>query len=139
MYLAFEAKLNDKQIWRAVENAALANLHLYELKHTCQLQWAVTQLKPKQTSSRFDNLLFNKASEKIDSGTLNASDFHYIMQGHRNKKSKDFYLKLKKAMIEQKDLLNPKSAGKEAIWANKLVNLFFSFASNRPTKFGVYS
>lgn len=35
LYLAFEAKLNDRQIWRAVENAALANLHLYELKHTC--------------------------------------------------------------------------------------------------------
>jgi hypothetical protein len=37
LHLAFEAKLNDKHIWRAVENAALENLHLYELKHTCQL------------------------------------------------------------------------------------------------------
>lgn len=49
-YLSFESQVNDKAIWRAVENAALENLHLYELKHTCQLQWAVTQMKPKYTS-----------------------------------------------------------------------------------------
>jgi len=35
LYLSFEAKLNDKYIWRAVEAAALDNLHLYELKHSC--------------------------------------------------------------------------------------------------------
>ena len=62
LYLAFNEDLNDKQIWRAVEEAALQNLHLYELKHTCQLQWAVTQQKPKYTSARFDNMLFQIAS-----------------------------------------------------------------------------
>jgi len=35
LHLAFESKVNEKHIWRAVENAALENLHLYELKHTC--------------------------------------------------------------------------------------------------------
>ena len=34
-YLAFKAKLNDKQIWRAVEGAILENFHLYDLRHTC--------------------------------------------------------------------------------------------------------
>jgi len=28
--------------------------------------------------------------------------------------------------------------GEEKRWADDMVNLFFSFASNRPTKFGVY-
>lgn len=35
LYLSFEAKLNDKFIWRAIEDAALENLHLYEVKHAC--------------------------------------------------------------------------------------------------------
>ena len=70
LYLSLKAKLNDKLIWNAVENASLDNLHLYELKHTCQLQWAVTQMKPKFTSSRFDNILFNHAREKVESGVL---------------------------------------------------------------------
>jgi len=78
LYLSFEAKLNDKQIWKAVESAALENLHLYELKHTCQLQWAVTQLKPKYTSSRFDNMLANAAGQVIDTGDVTAEDFHNI-------------------------------------------------------------
>lgn len=32
MYLSFEAKLNDRQIWHALEEAALANMHLMDLK-----------------------------------------------------------------------------------------------------------
>lgn len=99
-YLAFEAKHNDKYVWRAVETAALNNFHLYELKHVCQLQWAVTQLKPKHTTARFDDMLHSYAREKIDKGLTNQSDFHHVMQGFRNKKSKDFYLKLKQLLID---------------------------------------
>jgi len=40
-YLSFQAKLNDKHIWRQVEAAILENFHLYDLKHTCQLQWSL--------------------------------------------------------------------------------------------------
>jgi len=32
LYMAFEAKYNDKYVWRAIEEAALENLHLYSLK-----------------------------------------------------------------------------------------------------------
>jgi hypothetical protein len=42
LYLAFQAQLNDKYIWRAIEEAALANLHFFEVKHASQMQWAVT-------------------------------------------------------------------------------------------------
>jgi hypothetical protein len=35
LYLAFEAKVNDKQLWREFENAILENFHLYELEHIC--------------------------------------------------------------------------------------------------------
>lgn len=72
------------------------------------MQWAVTQLKPKHTTARFDNMLMQISREKIEMGFESPSDFHHIMQGQRNKKSKDFYLKLKKILIEQKDFLNTK-------------------------------
>lgn len=76
--------------------------------------------------------------EKVEAGAITLDDFHNIMQGHRNKKSKDIYMKLRKLMIDNKDFLNPKHKGQEQIWANNLANMFFSFASNRPKSFGVY-
>lgn len=36
-YMSFKAKINDKYIWRAIEEGILENFHLYDLKHTCQL------------------------------------------------------------------------------------------------------
>mgnify|MGYP004115330867 CR=1 FL=1 len=56
-YLAFKAKLNDKFIWRAVEGAILENFHLYDLRHTCQLQWSLNQLKPRHTTTRLSTML----------------------------------------------------------------------------------
>ena len=70
MHLAFEAKLNDREIWRAIEDAALANLHLFELKHICQLQWAVLQLKPKRTSARLDDILYNVVIQRVETGDI---------------------------------------------------------------------
>jgi len=67
------------------------------------------------------------------------------MQGHRNRKSKDLYLKLMKNLIAQKTILSPKPAienqnnEKEMkAWADNLANLFFSLASNRPLRYGIY-
>jgi hypothetical protein len=34
-YMSFKAKINDKYIWRAIEEGILENFHLYDLKHTC--------------------------------------------------------------------------------------------------------
>jgi hypothetical protein len=31
MFLSFEAKLNDKEIWRTFEDAVLSNLHVFNL------------------------------------------------------------------------------------------------------------
>jgi len=36
-FLSFEAKLNDKAIWKAFEGAVLESIHLIDLKHACQL------------------------------------------------------------------------------------------------------
>lgn len=84
-------------------------------------------------------MLSNVASQKIDSGVLSAQDFHNILQGHRNKKSVDFYLKLKKLLIEQSEMLNPRpKGGINSKYANNLVNLLFSLMSNKPTKHTVY-
>jgi len=46
---------------------------------------------------------------------------------------------LKKLLILRKEQLCPKVEGQEAKWATGMVNLFNSLATNRPTKFGVYS
>ena len=35
LYLAFEAQLNDKPVWRTLEDAALASMHLMTLTQTC--------------------------------------------------------------------------------------------------------
>ena len=139
MYLSFEANVNDKLIWRAFEDAALENLHLYDLKHTCQLQWVVTQHKPRFTSQRFNNMLYKIASDKLDSETVTTEDIHHILQGHRSKKSVDFYLKVKKILLNSKEqLFGQPQEGNEKQWADELVNVFYSFASNKPNKFGVY-
>ena len=86
-HLAFEAELRDKLIWRTLEQAALDNFHLYELKHICQLQWAFTQLKPKIMSTRFSNMLHQVAGEHLEKGLKSSEDFHHILQGFRNRKT----------------------------------------------------
>lgn len=35
LYLAFEAKVNDKLIWGELENAVLDNMQFYQNKHIC--------------------------------------------------------------------------------------------------------
>ena len=65
-FLSFEAKLNDRAIWRAFEAAVLETIHLVDLKHACQLQWGTSQLKPKGTSPRLSDLLFTKARERAE-------------------------------------------------------------------------
>jgi len=67
-FLSFEAKLNDKEIWRAFEGAVLESIHLIDLKHACQLQWGTSQLKPKGTSARLSDLLFGQARERAEQG-----------------------------------------------------------------------
>lgn len=141
--MSFEAKLNDKLIWKAIEEAALANMHLLDLKQSCQMQWGTSQLKPRTTSVRFGNLLFAQALEKAEQGLNSPDEFHWIMQGHRNKSSKDLYLKMKQNLMDRKDILfqKPKSEASPdefKKWADDLVNTLFSLASNRPKHFGVY-
>ena len=66
LYLAFEADFNSKAVWRALEDASNANLHLFTTRQICQLEWASTQRKPKHTTARFNTLLMKHALEKID-------------------------------------------------------------------------
>ncbi len=42
LHLAFEHKINIREVWRALEDAALASLHLMDLTQVCQLEWAST-------------------------------------------------------------------------------------------------
>ena len=48
-------------------------------------------------------MLYKIANDKLDSGSATAEDIHHILQGHRNRKSVDFYLKIKKR-YEESDL-----------------------------------
>ena len=71
--------------------------------------------------------------DHIEKGIDTPDEFHHIMQGHRNKTQADIYIKLKKAIIERKDVLfGEKVEGKEKEWADNLVNVMFSLASNKP-------
>ena len=115
------------------------NLHFYELKHICQLEWISSSHKPKHTTARFDNLLLNTVIQKIDAGLESREDYHNIMQGFRNKKNIDVHLKMQRLLIDKKDFFNPKHEGKEKEWALNMVNLFYSFVSNKKKQFGIYA
>jgi hypothetical protein len=42
LYLAFESKLNDKTVWRTLEQAAEESIHLMDLRQICKLEWATS-------------------------------------------------------------------------------------------------
>lgn len=77
LHLAMDAKINDKQIWTALEEAAFESLHQMTLTQICQLEWASMELKPKYTSSRFNNHLIHRATEAIE--TASAEDLMNIL------------------------------------------------------------
>jgi hypothetical protein len=83
LQLAFETKLNDKNVWRTVEDAAVANMHLYTMTQMCQLEWATTQLKPKYVTSRLNTVLLASILEKLPECTQ--EELNHIMQGFRGK------------------------------------------------------
>jgi hypothetical protein len=140
-HTAYDAKVNDKAIWKAIEDAAHASLHHMSLTQVCQLEWASQELKPKQTSPRLNALLMRRALEAVEGGSAaTASDMIDVLQGFRQKKNKDLYIRIRKALIERKATLFPhgKTPEEQKKRAENLVNLFFTFASNRPKDFGVY-
>jgi hypothetical protein len=99
----------------------------------------VHQLKPKFTSARLDDIVYSILIKKVEEKNISLEEFHCILQGLRNKKSKDLYLKLRQMLIDHKDSFFPKpTQGSKKEWAEKLINGLFSFASNMPSKYGVY-
>lgn len=56
LYLSLEAEWNGRDTWRMIEDAILRELHLFDLRQTCQLQWAITQLRPRHCSVRLLDL-----------------------------------------------------------------------------------
>ena len=83
LYLAFMVSENEKEVWRAIEDACVASLHLMSTKQICQLEWASMQQKPKMTTARFNTLLMKHALESTDK--CNSQDLIHIMQGFRQK------------------------------------------------------
>ena len=141
MHIAYDARVNDKDIWRAIEDASVASLHHMTLTQVSQLEWATMELKPKQVTSRLNTLLMKRAMEAIDQGSAaTPSDVIDVLQGFRQRKNKDLYQRIRNALISRKASLFPqaKTPEEEKIRAENLVNLFYSFASNRPNQFGVY-
>ena len=82
-------------------------MHLFSLQQTCQLQWALTQLSPRFTSLRLHNIFMAKAIEAAEAGITQPDDFHFIMQGHRNRRSKYLYMKMRQTLINNKESLAP--------------------------------
>lgn len=60
------------------------------------------------------------------------------MQGFRKKFSKDMYQKIRKVLVQKKDLLFPVDEKNPKQRAEKIVNTLFTLASNKPNNFGVY-
>lgn len=98
--------------------------------------WAVTSVKPRQVSVRLLDIFTGKAIEAAGAGITDPTDFHYIMQGHRNRKSKDLYMKMRSSLVNHKEHLV--GSGSDARWASNLINLLYSFVTCKPTNFGVY-
>ena len=90
LHLAYDAKVNDKQIWRAIEDAAVASLHHMTITQVAQLEWATMELKPKHVTPRLNTLLIKRALETIASST-SADELIDVIQGFRQRKSKDMY------------------------------------------------
>jgi hypothetical protein len=128
LHLAFEVKSNDKSVWRAIEEAALKCMHLFTVTEMCQLEWATSQLKPKQTTARMNTLLLAEILDKLYS--CNAHEIMHIMQGFRSKQNKNLYQKIRQLLIDQKQTFDLKGAD--------LINMMYMFASFRPKTFGVY-
>ena len=129
LHLAYDAKCNDKQIWLAIDDAAIASLHHMNITQVSQLEWATMELKPKHVSARLNTLLQKRAGESLEAAT--AEELMDVMQGFRQRKSKDLYQKMRKVLISRKNALFP-AGGNEKARAEQMVNLLYTFASNRP-------
>ena len=95
LHLSFDAKVNDKDLWRAIEDNILTSLHHLTLTQVCQLEWASMELKPKHTTPRLNTLLQKKAIEAVE-GSASAADIIDILQGFRQRKNKDMYQRVVK-------------------------------------------
>ncbi|CDW86618.1 UNKNOWN [Stylonychia lemnae] len=137
LHLAYDAKLNDKEIWMAIEDASYPALHHFTNLQVAQLQWAVQELKPKHVSPRLQTLLDKRALETIEN-TNDHMELIDIMQGFRKKFSHDMYMKIRKNLADRKDRYFPveKSTHKQRI--ENIVNTFYTLASNRPKSYGTY-
>lgn len=83
------------------------------------------------------NTLLQKRSVEVIEGAATANDLIDILQGFRQRKSKDMYQRIVKQLIAKKSKIFPNAAdAKER--AQSIVNVLYSLASNRPSKFGVY-
>lgn len=97
------------------------------------------ELKPKQVTSRLNTLLQKRAQESIDGSPL-VNDFIDVLQGFRQRKNKDLYMRVRRQIIARKAAMFPlaKTPEEEKKRAESMTNLLYSFASNRPNQFGVY-
>lgn len=97
------------------------------------------ELKPKQVTAHLNTLLQKRAIEIID-GAPSLSDFMDVLQGFRQRKNKDLYMRIRKQIIARKAALFPaaKSPEEAKKRSEDIVNLIYTFASNRPNQFGTY-
>lgn len=109
-------------LWRTIEDACLQNMHLYSTTELCQLEWATTQLKPKQVTSRLNTVILSAVLERLPS--CNAQELMHVMQGFRGKQNKGLYMKLRQTLIDNKASLQLSGA--------QMIDILFMFATFRP-------
>lgn len=79
-------------------------------------------------------MFLSRALKAAEASIHDPEEFNYIMQGHRNRRSKDLYIKMRKSLVDNKEKLFTGQKGEA--WAANLVNVLYSFACDRPTSFG---
>lgn len=97
-------------------------MHLYSTTELCQLEWATTQLKPKQVTSRLNTVILSAVLERLPS--CNAQELMHVMQGFRGKQNKGLYMKLRQTLIDNKASLQLSGA--------QMIDILFMFATFRP-------
>ncbi len=87
------------------------------------------ELKPKLMTSRLNTLLMKRALDSLESATL--PDLIDLVQGFRQRKSKELYQRVRKILISRKAAFFPNTMNEQER-AEGMANLLYTFASNKP-------
>ena len=129
MQLFYTLDLNVKEIWVALEQEILNNLHHLNNIDISKIYFISRLNSPKFTSNTLKDELENVITSRLE--TMNLEDFLHICIGFRLNRSKDFNIKVMNSIIKMK---TPLLEGKPH---ENLGKLLLAHAANKPMHYGV--